>query len=128
MKTYAHYLHISDYTNLNEACCTIEKVYGPHLFLVGSCLYRPDYRDVDVRCMLPDKLYDRLFKDFLEEEFVGRMHRELLQLTISNWLSERTKLKVDFQFQKRSAANKQYGDRKLHKRNAVGISIKGVLL
>jgi len=33
------------------------------LFIVGSSLQRPDWRDVDLRMMLPDQEFEKLFGD-----------------------------------------------------------------
>lgn len=60
-KSYAHYLHIVDHFNLNQACQTITKTYGHCIYLVGSCIRKKDFRDVDIRCILPDELFDKLF-------------------------------------------------------------------
>jgi hypothetical protein len=74
-------------------------------YLVGSCLRRPDYRDVDIRVILPDERYDQLFgvkppyKDAL---------RHLLQATISEHYVKATGLRIDFQIQRRTDANAKY--------------------
>jgi hypothetical protein len=57
-----HYLPALPYLALNRAVELVDRALDPlGIFLVGSCLERVDYRDVDVRCMLKDEAYDRLF-------------------------------------------------------------------
>lgn len=74
-------------------------------YLVGSCLKRPDYRDVDIRVVLADEHYDRLFgpppihRDAL---------RHLIQAAISEHYVKATGLRIDFQIQRRTEANEQH--------------------
>jgi hypothetical protein len=57
-----HYLPALAWLALHRAVEPIYRGLDPlGVFLVGSCLVRPDYRDVDVRAMLADEQYDRLF-------------------------------------------------------------------
>jgi hypothetical protein len=89
--------------NLNSACLAIVAALGPHVYLVGSSLERRDYRDVDVRCILPDEDFDRLFPDAR-----GYMYNGLWSVmcsSISLWLSQHSGLPVDFQIQRRTQAN-----------------------
>jgi hypothetical protein len=74
-------------------------------YLVGSCLKRPDYRDVDIRVVLADERYDELFK-------VGGGHRDplrhLIQVAITEHYVKATGLRIDFQIQRRTDANRRY--------------------
>jgi hypothetical protein len=85
-------------------------------YKVGSALERPDWRDVDVRCILDDEDFARVFPG------AGR-HWEhdarwlLLTVAISQWLRAQTGLPIDFQFQPMSAANADH----LGQRSAVGM-------
>jgi hypothetical protein len=87
-------------------------------YLVGSVLERADWRDVDVRLILQDDVFAEHFPD------AGR-HWEfdckwlLLTTAISEWLSKKTGLPVDFQFQPQTHANEK------HKgpRSAIGLRI-----
>ncbi len=106
VKYYAHYLQHQDYHNLNLACVPLAKGSTYGIFLVGSCLERPDFRDVDIRCMLPDDHFK------VVEPLVN-----VLNASVSEWLRQRTGLPVDFQFQDFTETNKKHDG----KRNAIGI-------
>jgi hypothetical protein len=71
-------------------------------YIVGSCLERPDYRDVDVRMPLPD-----------DDPFVtGKLHRlHLVNVALSAWASHDTDLPVDFQLQPQSEFDAEDGNR-----------------
>lgn len=105
------YLTVSQTYDLNIACRPLAAV-GYGTFHVGSSLEKPDYRDVDLRCMLPDEEYDRVF---VGEP--GKLLLPLLNVAISEWLQARCGLPIDFQFQRASDANKEFSGR----RNSVGI-------
>lgn len=76
-------------------------------YLVGSCLKRPDYRDVDIRVVLDDERYDELFGP-------PPIHRDplrhLIQAAISEHYVKMTGLRIDFQIQRRTEANNTYRD------------------
>lgn len=72
---------------LDLMCGAIRWAYDATPYLVGSCLKRPDYRDVDVRLILED-----------HRGIVGDP-RTLIEVAISSWLSTGTGLPIDFQFQ-----------------------------
>lgn len=47
---------------LDAAAKTIHRAYDSYgVMLVGSCLDRQDYRDVDVRCVLADDEFEAMF-------------------------------------------------------------------
>ncbi|WP_271605988.1 hypothetical protein [Bradyrhizobium sp. CCBAU 11434] len=85
----------------------------PHLdsfgcYLVGSCLERPDFRDVDVRMIMPDDAFRREFPDVGSIDHASWEHDPkwlLLTVAIGEWLGKQTGLLVDFQFQPQSYAN-----------------------
>lgn len=82
-------------------------------YLVGSSLVHKDYRDVDVRLILPDEEYDRMFG-------AGDWANPLWSLmctSLSLWLGQQTDLPVDFQIQRRTQANELHDGQ----RNALGI-------
>lgn len=103
--------------------CDAFNVYGREepcgCYIVGSCLERADWRDVDVRMILHDAVFAQIFPDAhivtASWEFDARWL--LLTTAISERLSRLTGLPIDFQFQPMTFANKQ------HKgpRNAVGM-------
>jgi len=109
-KHRASYLTVPQQYALNVVCRPLARL-GYGTFHVGSSLTRPDYRDVDLRCMLPDEEYDRMFDSDKGEPFLL-----LLNAAISEWLASRTGLPIDFQFQRASQANEAFTGQ----RNAVG--------
>lgn len=88
---------------LDAACRPISEAFGFGVgpYLVGSVQERTagPSSDVDVRLILPDKQYDRLFAKQSPE------FRTLLDLAFSGWLAAQTGLPIDFQIQRRTEAN-----------------------
>lgn len=99
------YLNTVQWFNLNMCGVNIFKLLGLNVYLVGSCLYRKDFRDVDLRCIYKDEV--------LDNSIIGSTDatRRMFGMLIGDWLSSRTGLPIDFQFQKSSEA-KEYDDRK----------------
>jgi len=85
-------------------------------YLVGSTLERADWRDVDVRLMMPDAVFAREFPN-AGDHWEHDTRWLLLTIAISEYLSKRTGLPIDFQFQPQTHANKRHNGR----RNAIGI-------
>jgi len=128
MKQRANYLGAPAFFNLDQACRALVDAFGSNFYLVGSCLTTRDYRDVDVRCILPDEEYDALFgKEILNAAHNARLC--MLNVAISTWLVEHSRLPVDFQFQRRTEANAEYPRTAGHDRNALGIFFvqKGIM-
>lgn len=96
-----------------EAACAVLNDAGFGAYLVGSCMERADYRDVDLRCILSDEHFATLFG-------AKRVQLRLINAALSEWISARTGLPIDFQFQSQSEADK-YRDRP---RNPMGILIE----
>jgi hypothetical protein len=109
---------------LEQACRQVFEAFGADcdfggIYHVGSSLQRTDWRDIDLRLMMDDASFDRLFPN------AGR-HWEhdarwlLMTVSISEYLSRVTGLPVDFQFQPMTHANEH------HKgpRSAMGIRIQ----
>ena len=102
-KHYASYLTMTQSYNLSLACQSLRS-FGAGTYLVGSILEKPDYHDVDLRCILFDDEYDRMFGD----KKVGRSQLAFLNTAISEWFANRAGLPVDFQFQRMTEANEQF--------------------
>jgi hypothetical protein len=106
---------------LEAACKQVAEAFGGYasgggLYLVGSALERPDWRDVDLRFILPDAEFEQLFPDAGRHwEFDERWL--LLTVAISERLSKITGLPIDFQFQPQSHANERHAG----PRHAVGL-------
>lgn len=101
-----NYLTLMQQAALRMACEPFDKAfpnaYG--VYHVGSSLARPDYRDVDVRLILPDAEFEHLFGK--EPKSTGHVDFWCLTcLAYSEWIQHRTGLPVDFQITSLSEAN-----------------------
>jgi hypothetical protein len=111
----ATYIGVPAFYNLNLACTAIHAAFGTPPYLVGSSLERRDYRDVDIRVILPDDEFDRMFPGFKRPQTCALW--SLMCCAISEWLAARTGLPIDFQVQKMSEANAEFDG----PRNALGL-------
>ena len=103
----ANYLPPESLFGLHHACEEIMRAYDSlGVYLVGSCIERKDYRDVDVRCMLVDDDFEAMFP---KDKDGQRPRWRLTCLSISAWLRHLTGLPIDFQFQKQTVANAKHG-------------------
>lgn len=104
---------------LELACQPLVEAFGDYgLYQVGSSLERPDWRDVDLRYILPDGDFAKLFPDAGDNwEFDPRWL--LMTTAISQWLSTQSGLPIDFQFQPQTHANARHKGA----RNAIGMRI-----
>jgi hypothetical protein len=107
------YLSALELHELDEACKPFLSAFGSRPYLVGSASQRPDFRDVDVRLILPDDEYDDLFADR-----PGLW--ALLSRLGSTYLRSRTGLPVDFQVQRQTEANEKFGVLAATPRNPLG--------
>lgn len=111
----ANYIPGPHFYKLNQACCFINQAFGGFgCYLVGSSLERRDYRDVDVRLILNDEEYARLFRS--TDGWLNPFW-SLLCTALSDWLSQQTGLPIDFQIQQQTHANATHSG----KRTALGI-------
>jgi hypothetical protein len=105
---------------LELACKHLRDAFGAGrggIYQVGSSLSRADWRDIDVRYILPDEEFAKLFPN--AEQHWEHDPRWLVMVTaISAWLSKETGLPIDFQFQPQSHANERHKGN----RNALGMS------
>ncbi len=104
---------------LNQACRTLVDAFGWHTYQVGSSLEKREFRDVDVRCILPDDEFDQLFPGINSNHQLDARW-SLFCVSISTWLQSITGLPIDFQFQRNTEANKLYSG----KRSALGIFVQ----
>lgn len=101
------YLTVSQDFALKHACRMAEAAFrdlGFGVYHVGSSIERPDWRDVDVRCLLEDEHFAALFE-------ANPTRLAFLNVAISDWLAARTGLPVDFQFQAQTTANAEFRGR-----------------
>lgn len=110
---------------LELACrdlCDAFECYG--CYVVGSSQDRADWRDVDVRLIMDDAEFVKLFpvvSPLLLKNAAWEKDTRWLLLTvsISERLSRLTGLPVDFQFQPQTFANERHKG----KRNAIGLRL-----
>ena len=119
-KWQSHWVPAPHFYNLNQACMIINKALGESFgcYLVGSSLTRRDYRDIDVRFIMADDAYDRMFRN--DAGYTNPLW-SLMCTTISLWLRQQTDLPIDFQIQRMTQANRDHAPSDGHKRNALGI-------
>ncbi len=111
-KKCQNYVPSPQFCLLDQACVQIAQAFGDYPFQVGSSLERRDFRDVDVRLILEDSEYDRLFKS---EQ--GDALWSLMCQLVSSHLSQVSGLQVDFQVQRQTQANEKHPGT----RNALGV-------
>ena len=107
---------------LELACQHVNAAFRSYgCYVVGSSLERADWRDVDVRMIMSDEEFAKLFPDAslvtASWEFDPRWL--LMTTALSAHLSKASGLPIDFQFQPQTFANER------HKgpRNAIGLRI-----
>jgi len=102
MAVRADYLPRDALFALHTGCSEIKKSFQTvGVYLVGSAIDRPDYRDVDVRAIMRDEDFDATFS--------GHGPRFALTcMALSAWLKNLTGLPIDFQFQRMSIANERH--------------------
>lgn len=122
MSERATYVPITNLHALNMACRLFVDAFGWHVYHVGSSLLRRDYRDVDVRCLLADEEFERIFPGARETLRKGRHDARLLalNLSVSAYLAQQSSLPIDFQFQAVTDANRDDGDKP---RSALGVQL-----
>jgi len=115
----ANFIGVPAMFNLQAACAMVVDAFGWCVFLVGSSLERRDYRDVDVRAILDDVEYDRLFPRHAQPQCLDPLWN-LMCVSISEWLASRTGLPIDFQIQRHTDANAEYHGQ----RSALGVFVR----
>lgn len=101
----ANFIGAPQFYNLQCACAMLVEAFGYSIYLVGSSLERRDFRDVDVRCILSDDQFDRLFPNISGSNYQTDAFWCLACSAISEWLQTRTNLPIDFQIQRCTQAN-----------------------
>lgn len=85
----------------------ITDAYGHQPYMVGTAARFKQWRDVDVRLILPDPEFDQLFPDYATLNQLDPRWA-LLSAAISELGRMRTGLPIDFQFQRMTDANTRY--------------------
>lgn len=104
------FLTTAEFDRLNHACMAVTEGLADTPYLVGSAMQGGDYRDVDVRSILPDDMWDSMFRG-------RRWFWSLFCSAVSLYLSEVSGLPVDYQAQRMSEANEKFGGKS---RNPIG--------
>jgi hypothetical protein len=107
-----HHLTPQQQFNLNTACRTIEDaIKGDFVgvFLVGSVLERRDFRDVDVRVMVDDATFTKLFPDTDPANTHVNPYWMLICTALSDRIAQQTGLPIDLQIQQMTWANENHG-------------------
>jgi len=101
------YLTTTQLHRLDVAVAPLTAIDGHGLYLVGSAGERADFRDVDVRLILGDDEFDRLFGHSPELWSV-------FCYAVSRLLSADTELPIDFQVQRQTEANERHQGTRNH--------------
>jgi tRNA-binding EMAP/Myf-like protein len=106
----ATYLSPPDLHRLDWACRPIADAFGEPVYLVGSTLDHPDFRDIDLRLIVDDDTADRLFGTDtfgLHGDGNGAAVRLLLNIALSDLITKAASppRPVDFQIQSMTEAN-----------------------
>lgn len=93
---------------LHEFGSVVWDAYGHPPYLVGSALRTTDYRDVDVRLLLPDEEYAAMFPgcDPKQPNWNGKWSAHVR--AFSELGRRMTGLRIDFQIQQQTQANLDY--------------------
>jgi hypothetical protein len=92
---------------LNKFGVIVQDYFGHVAYHVGSSLSSKEWRDVDVRLMLPDDEFDELFGVVKSSEVNPKL--AAITLAFSALGSQMTGLPIDFQIQPTTWANERYG-------------------
>lgn len=87
---------------LDVACVLVWNGIGP-TYLVGTAQQGGPFRDVDVRTILDDEEFDRLFDGNNQRE-----RWEVICVSVGQMLSLQTGLPIDYQIQRMTEANAKY--------------------
>lgn len=106
----ANFIGAPEMFHLNNLCMILVHAFGYNNYLVGSSLATRDYRDIDIRCILDDDEFDALFPcaKGTKNPWIHDAKWSLICASISEWLTKRSGLPIDFQIQRRTNANEQY--------------------
>jgi len=111
------YVGVPAVFKLELACRQINEAFGGGRFgqcyLVGSALQRPDWRDIDVVCILDDVAFAGLFPGVHEPGgshgyFEHDARWLLITIALSDWLTRQVGEPVDFKFQPMTFANARH--------------------
>lgn len=108
------YVGVPAIFELNLACHLLVRGFGHTIYLVGSALDRPDWRDVDLVMIMSDEAFAAEFPCSGLNGGHWELDPKWLVMTcaISKWLAEKSGVLVDFKFQPRTWANERHKGRR----------------
>lgn len=119
-KVKSCYIGVPEVFSLGHCCGFIAHAFGEHTcYLVGSSIERPDFRDVDVVLIIPDEKWKALFGSCDNGEILPFW--SLMMTSISEYITKRTGLRIDFKVQSMAQANT--GSHKGKKREPIGLYV-----
>ena len=104
-KKRTNFVRVPNLFILEKECYLLRQAMGAMCYLVGSALTTDNYNDVDIRMIMSDEAYEKLFGDSTCEQ---SLFWNVLCTLISRDLSEKSHEKVDFQIQSMEHANKRH--------------------
>lgn len=93
---------------LDEACRVFEEAFDFGVYLVGSVMNRSDFRDVDVRAIVADETFAKLYPTCDPKNPARDAYWALSMAAFSLYLRDATGLPIDFQVQQQTAANAEF--------------------
>ena len=100
------WLSPAEMSNLDHALIIVSEAFNEECYLVGSATRGREFRDVDVRVIMPDEKFNAVFGAYSGHRF--NPFWSLMMAAISERLSRITGLQVDFQIQTRTHADVVY--------------------
>jgi len=98
----------------------INDAFGRIPYLVGTAAQGKQWRDVDVRLILPDDEFDLLFPERRSPDSTSGLW-SLMCAALAELGRQRTGLPIDFQIQRRTEANARYSGPRI----ALGLYVEG---
>ena len=110
-KARATYLPWTKLVELNRFGSYVYEAFGRRPYLVGSALFRADYRDVDVRLILSDDDFAARFGALTKPRWKNACWNAHC-IAWTHFGQSVTGLVVDFQIDQQTQANEQYKGRR----------------
>lgn len=111
------FLHLSTFAQ------AVEEVFGELPYLTGSAMHRKDWRDVDVRLILPDKKYAEWFGSCEHPQWTNPKWNTMC-CAFSALGRSMTGLPIDFQIQWQSHVNEHFPASNGFRREVLGLIIR----
>jgi len=107
------YLNRPQLIALDIACAPLDQAFEEGVYLVGSCITRADYRDVDVRVLLSGKEWRGMFGELDPSAPWLSARWEITCIAFSKLIGDQTSLPVELQFQEVDAANTDHSGKRI---------------